>query len=182
MLRFIPWHDHDRKRTARARIRHRPLPHSRRPCRPRTPWPRWPRRPRRSSCPVCGVRLRDAGVADQHVSQAVVCDTRARAPSGARHRVSGAVKLTKSSSIDPQDTGLRASREPAMLGIRNDRQPHLDNTFVALPGSHLITAHKHQNQAAARARYPALTRAQRRPGPAVRRECPGQVARHRARR
>ena len=92
------------------------------------------------------------------------------------------VKLTKSSSIDPQDTGLRASREPAMLGIRNDRQPHLDNTFVALPGSHLRTAHKHQNQAASRARYPALTRAQRRPGPAVRRECPGQVARHRARR
>ena len=32
----------------------------------------------------------------------------------------------------------------------------------------------------AKARYPALTRAQRRPGPAVRRECPGQVARHRA--
>ena len=28
------------------------------------------------------------------------------------------VKLTKSSSIDPQDTGLRASREPAMLGIK----------------------------------------------------------------
>ena len=30
--------------------------------------------------------------------------------------------------------------------------------------------------------YPALTRAQRRPGPAVRRECPGRAARHRARR
>ena len=26
-----------------------------------------------------------------------------------------------------------------MLGIRNGRQPQLDNTFVALPGSHLIT-------------------------------------------
>ena len=34
------------------------------------------------------VRLRDAGVADQHVSQTVVCDTRARTPSGARRRVS----------------------------------------------------------------------------------------------
>ena len=30
----------------------------------------------------------NAGVADQHVSQTVVCDTRARAPSGQRHRVS----------------------------------------------------------------------------------------------
>ena len=30
--------------------------------------------------------LRDAGVADQHVSQTVVCDRRARAPSGQRRR------------------------------------------------------------------------------------------------
>ena len=34
------------------------------------------------------IRLRDAGVADQHLSQTVVCDTRARAPSGERRRVS----------------------------------------------------------------------------------------------
>ena len=34
------------------------------------------------------VRLRDAGVADQHVSQTAVCDTRAKTPSGARRRVS----------------------------------------------------------------------------------------------
>ena len=32
--------------------------------------------------------LRDAGVADQHVSQTAVCDTRARAPSSSRRRVS----------------------------------------------------------------------------------------------
>ena len=36
------------------------------------------------------------------------------------------VKLTKSSSIDPQDTGLRAGREPAMLGIKNGHRPQLD--------------------------------------------------------
>ena len=61
--------------------------------------------------------------------------------SGAREGVNhgeGTVKLTKSSSIDPQDTGLRASREPAMLGIRNGRQPQLDNTLVAPPG---VTPH-----------------------------------------
>ena len=34
------------------------------------------------------VRLRDAGVADQHVSQTVVCDTPARTPSNQRRRVS----------------------------------------------------------------------------------------------
>ena len=34
------------------------------------------------------VRLRDAGVADQHVSQTAVCDTPSRTPSGARRRVS----------------------------------------------------------------------------------------------
>ena len=38
------------------------------------------------------------------------------------------VKLTKSSAIDPQDTGLEPRREPAMLGIGNGRQPQLDNT------------------------------------------------------
>ena len=31
MLRFRPWHDHDRKRTPRARIRRGPLPHRRQP-------------------------------------------------------------------------------------------------------------------------------------------------------
>ena len=39
------------------------------------------------------------------------------------------VKLTKSSSIDPQDTGLQPRREPAMLGIKNSRQPQLDNAL-----------------------------------------------------
>ena len=34
------------------------------------------------------VYFRDAGVADQHVSQTAVCDIRAKAPSGARRRVS----------------------------------------------------------------------------------------------
>ena len=34
------------------------------------------------------VRLRDAGVADQHVSQTAVCDTRAKTPSSTRRRVS----------------------------------------------------------------------------------------------
>ena len=34
------------------------------------------------------VRLRDAGVADQHVSQTAVCDTPEKAPPGARRRVS----------------------------------------------------------------------------------------------
>ena len=48
MLLFMPWTDHDRKRTARARIRHGPLPH------PRQPWRRCPRRQRRSSCPGAG--------------------------------------------------------------------------------------------------------------------------------
>ena len=43
----------------------------------------------------------------------------------------GIVKLTKSSSIDPQDTGS-ARREPAMLGIKNGRQPQLDNTLASV--------------------------------------------------
>ena len=38
------------------------------------------------------------------------------------------VKLTKSSSSDPQDTGLEPVAKPAMLGIRNGRQPQLDDT------------------------------------------------------
>ena len=43
----------------------------------------------------------------------------------------GIVKLTKSSSIDPQDTGS-ARREPAMLGIKNGRQPQLDNALASV--------------------------------------------------
>ena len=43
------------------------------------------------------------------------------------------VKLTKSSSIDPQDTGLKPAVNPAMLGIRNGHQPQLDNTLISAP-------------------------------------------------
>ena len=48
------------------------------------------------------------------------------------------VKLTKSSAIDPQDTGLRARREPAMLGIGNGRQPQLDNTLQEPRGGSVV--------------------------------------------
>ena len=42
------------------------------------------------------VRLRDAGVADQYVSQTAVCDRRARTPSGTRRRVSYPVSYSMS--------------------------------------------------------------------------------------
>ena len=46
----------------------------------------------------------------------------------------GTVKLTKSSSIDPQDTGLEPAVNPPCWGIRNGRQPQLDNTPVGADG------------------------------------------------
>ena len=47
-------------------------------------------------------------------------------------RLMGIVKLTKRSSIDPPIYWAPARCKPAMQGIRNGRQPQLDNTFHEL--------------------------------------------------
>ena len=69
------------------------------------------------------VRLRDAGVADQHVSQTAVCDRPARAPSDQRRRVSYPVSDSMScrrrapGPVPRAERALRRARTDAL----NDR-------------------------------------------------------------
>ena len=73
------------------------------------------------------VCLRDAGVADQHVSQTAVCDTPARAPAGARRRVSYPVSFSRFCRRHVKESGTenrsdKAGRGRPYLPSRNARR------------------------------------------------------------
>ena len=86
----------------------RPTPRVDRSCMMLTRWTSV--RLRRASFQRLGaVYFRDAGVADQHVSQTAVCDTQARAPPSARRRVSYSVS-------DSLSCRRHANEPPKLIG------------------------------------------------------------------
>ena len=95
------------------------------------------------------VRLRDAGVADQHVSQTAVCDTRAKAPPGTRRRVSYSVSDSMSrirqekqqGTVPRSRTGHKNLRSSLMTGHRAARSSTSSaHWFRLLPDSSAASA------------------------------------------
>ena len=103
--------------------------------RPRNPW-WWHRRSRRVRRTRSRVRLRDAGVADQHVSQTAVCDTQVKTPFGTRRRVSYPVSDSMSC--------IRRAHVPvpcAERARRSSRTDGLGDRFTVQPFTPTTTGH-----------------------------------------
>ena len=65
------------------------------------------------------------------------------------HALEGIVKLTKSSSIDPQDTGLEPAVNPPCWASRTAARPQLDNTLDrggAIPVVHVVDVGGHRDR------------------------------------